>query len=319
MRLFQKLCTISLGALSLTYLPFLAIGLWNRLFGGWTSVFFCYAGNAAYGRAYAPPIVSNLFRWRPSPIAVLSQGGARGLVVASNMTERDFLDPANAAAFERFQKRMVRIAKVMGVPQIHLAGILPSVLRHSDILQPYPSRDLTVNLVARAAQKMVADQFAGQKPPVIVLGSSGYIGAPLCDLLADFELHRVDPNKGMHRLPDLNGKPALLIDAARAGALETYLPQMWPGLVVLNEAFPEPGRRVRRTLAETGVALWHLSGTAGSIWPNLPFAYAGAVPCCAVHRPERAHDPILRLLETGQQGEDKTECTRQHGLIQQNT
>ena len=318
-RLIQKTLTISLGVLAPTYLPFVLIGIWNRLFGGWQSLFFCYAGNASYGRSYAPPAISILFRWRPSPIAVLSQGGARGLVVASDMTEADFLDPKNAADFVRFQKRLKRVARIMGVEQIHLAGILPSVLRHSDVLTPYASRGLIVDLVAKAASQLVDDRFGGDWPPLIVLGAGGYIGEPLCAALGAREIHRVDPALGSSILPDLGGRPALLIDVARAGKINDYIPQMWPGLVVLNEAFPEPARKSRKRLVASGVELWHLAGAEGSVWPNLPFAYGGAVPCCAVHRPQQASGPVLRLLEVAADGEDTQTCQRPHGLIQQNT
>ena len=280
-----KLGVVLAGLAALSGLLYLVLGVWNRLFGGWRSVFFCYAGNAAYLRRYAPPGTVAAFRWRPSPIGVLRQGDGLGLVLAAPMVEADFLDPANAAAFRRFQRRLGRIARVMGVRQIHMAGILPGVLCGQAEVPLQDSREVVVRCVLAAAEQLGDRCFGGVWPPVILLGGAGFVGAGVAEGLAarGRACHVVDPVVGAEQLPDLGGMPALLIDLSRPGALAGYADQLWPGLVLLNETFPEPPRRLVHDLATRGVAVYHLSGVRGRVLPPLPFGYADAVPCCAVH------------------------------------
>ena len=61
-RLAFKAAMLLSGVLATTYLPYLILGLWNRSFGGWKSVFYCYAGSSNYIDAYAPGILTNAFR-----------------------------------------------------------------------------------------------------------------------------------------------------------------------------------------------------------------------------------------------------------------
>ena len=71
-RVIVKSVTLAMAVLSRTYLPFVILGLWNRTFGGWQSIFFCYAGSRNFIASYAAPTAATLFRWVPSPIGILS-------------------------------------------------------------------------------------------------------------------------------------------------------------------------------------------------------------------------------------------------------
>lgn len=285
------------AVLALLWLPYLAIGAWNRLAGGWRSVFFCYAGSRQFIDSYAGFGVERFFLWRPVPIAVLHHNGAWGLVIASPMSEADFLNPDNAAAFARLQRRIRRIASLIGAREINLAGILPSVLRHGRILPIPNSRHTIVAAVAEATQQVAADTLPCGAP-IIVIGGAGYIGGPLTERLlgAGHTVEVVDPSAGRAHLPEAyRGQPALVVDAARKGVLETYVDQMWPGLVVLNETFPRPSRTLTGRLAARGVSVWHLSGLVGRVIPPLPHGYENAVPCCAAHG---LPDPLrVRLVQ----------------------
>lgn len=282
----RKLAVLFAGALALSWLLFLALGLWNRLRGGWRSVFFCYPGEASHVQRYAPPLIWRLFRFFPMPIGVLSQAGQRGLVMAAPVTEDEMLDPANGRRFARLQRRLRRVAAVIGAAEVNLAGVLPGVVRGGGILDLPDRRDIVVGAVMAAARHLRDREFDGLWPAVILLGGAGYIGAPLTKALkADGAApHVVDTKTGQARLPDLpRGTRALLIDVARRGALDAYLPQLSADMVVLNETFPMPSRaRVADVLA-TGARYWHLAGVRGTVRPPLPAGYAGAVPCCAAH------------------------------------
>jgi hypothetical protein len=297
MRAILKTAMLAFGVLSLSGVTYWLIGLWNRRRGTWASIFYCYAGSHDFIASYALPGTIGLFRWIPSPIAVLRQGGRLGLVLASPVTEAEFLDPANRADFQRLQRRLARIARLMHVDMINVAGILPGVLARHGELPVNDSRPHVVDAVTAAVERMLADHLPSDTRDVIVIGGAGYLGRHVTAALRErgHRCHVVDPKAMTDALPEsLRGRPCLLVDVARRGAIAQYIPQMWPGIVVLNEAFPCPSRRLVRQMAARGVKVFHLSGVAGSIIPPLPHGYENAVPCCAVHRPSK--QPQVRII-----------------------
>ncbi len=286
-RVAIKAAVFVLAVLSLTGVTYWAIGVWNRRRGTWASVFYCYAGSTKFIDSYAPPGTVALFRWRPSPIGVLCQDGRLGVVLASPVTEAEFTDPANAAQFLRLQRRVARIAQLMRVETVNMAGILPGILAHSNALAVHDSRPVVVAAVAQAVAEVLAKALPdGSARDVVVLGGAGRIGRAVCAALTKdgYTAHPVDPRSGVQSLPiALQGKPCLLVDIARKGAIRAYIPQMWPGLVVLNEVFPCPSRRDVQLMTDKGVAVYHLAGVHGRVIPPLPHGYENAVPCCASH------------------------------------
>ncbi|MEM7268049.1 MAG: hypothetical protein AAF401_02220 [Pseudomonadota bacterium] len=286
-RMALQTCLFLTAVAGMTLAPYVLLGLWNRLFGGWRSVFFCYAGSPNFISTYAPPWMVDPLRWRPSPLGVLSQSGTRGLVLAAPVTEAEFLDPANAEKFATLQRRLWRIARILGVQDVNMAGILPSVLKDEDI-RPRDSRAVVAAAVDAAARKVAQENFK-TPPPIILIGGAGHVGAPTADRLREWaEVHVIDPKLGSEVIPQLEG-PALVIDIARRGVLTGYLDQLRPGWTVLNETFPQPSRTLVSQLRARGIDVWHLSGLKGRITPPLPFGYADAVPCCAAHE---AGDPV---------------------------
>lgn len=296
-RVILKTLVLAFGILSLSGVTYWLIGLWNRRGGTWASIFYCYAGSRNFIASYAPPGTIGFFRWIPSPIAVLRQGGQWGLVLASPLTEAEFLDPANRADFQRLQHRLARIARLMRVDMINVAGILPGVLAQKGGMLVNDSRPFVVDAVTMAVERMLADHLPSSTRDVIVIGGAGYVGRSVTAALRERGLscYVVDPRAMTDALPDsLHGRPCLLVDIARRGAIKQYIPLMWPGIVVLNETFPRPSRRVVRQMAARGVKVFHLSGVAGSIIPALPHGYENAVPCCAVQQPSKR--PDVRII-----------------------
>ena len=240
-RLTVKILTVAMAIFCRTYVPFAALGVWNRVFGGWRSVFFCYAGSRNFITSYAPSFVVAMFRWVPSPIAILHHNGARGLVMAAPVSEEEFLDPANRVKFRRMQLRLRRIAWLVGAREVNLAGILPGVITQGDVLNVPDTRATVVAAVSAAVAQLTRDRFSGKAPSLIVLGGGGYVGRPLTQSLRNdgLDVTVVDPKGGVSALPAaLKERPCLLIDISRAGVIQNYVPDMWPGLVVLNETFP---------------------------------------------------------------------------------
>lgn len=286
-----RVSVLVLAVLCLTRLPYLVVGLWSRITGqGPRSVFFCYAGNRDFVTSYGVGRIAELFLWQASPIGVLRQGGEWGIVLASPVSESDFLDPANRVSFLRLQDRITRIARLSGAREINLAGILPGVVAGSGHIVARDSRPIVVSALAAAIKELTVTRFGGQPPPVILFGGAGRIGTALRHALASdaAPLHVIDPASGASAsLSDLRDElvsgPVLLIDVSRKGALAASADQLWPGCIVLNETFPRPSRALVSRLAGCGIEVWHLSGLAGRVWPELPHGYEGAVPCCAAH------------------------------------
>jgi hypothetical protein len=218
-------------------------------------------------------------------------------VLASPVTEGEFLDPANGAEFRRLQHRLARIARLMRVDAINLAGILPGVLANQGALIVNDSRPYVVRAVTAAVERMLDDHLPSGTRDVILIGGAGYVGRSVTAALRARGLccHVVDPKLQTDALPDrLRGQPCLLVDIARQGVIARYVPQLWPGIVVLNETFPGPSRRLVRQMAARGVKVFHLSGVAGTIIPALSHGYEKAVPCCAVH--EQSVQPEVRIV-----------------------
>jgi len=278
-------CLVALVAgLSLTGLTYRMIGLWNRRYGSWTTVFFCYAGSQKFVDSYGLPGLIEFFRWRPTPIGVMRQNGEWGLVVASAMSERDFLDPQNAAQFKALQKRLQRIADLTSISQINVAGILPGVLKQSSDIVVTDTRAVVVDAVDVAVGQMLASHLPPQTQHIIVLGGAGRIGSGVVARLQGHGLqcHSIDIAHDASMLPTaLTGQSVLLVDIARKGAIANYIPQMWPEIVVLNEVFPATSRKLVTQMHARGVQVFHLAGVAGRIFPPLPHGYENAIPCCA--------------------------------------
>ncbi|MEM9058979.1 MAG: hypothetical protein AAGD13_00830 [Pseudomonadota bacterium] len=294
-----KAAVTALGLPCRTYLPYVLLGAWNRTVGGWFSVFYCYAGSRAFIGTYAPKLFVEAFRWFPVPIGVLRHEGKLGLVIASPVLESEFLDPANAAAFRRLQERVRRVARIVGAERISLTGILPSVIADDGILNLPDTRPIVQRAVCGAVRRVMRESFPGGPVPILLLGGAGHIGVPIAGALREhgFAVHVIDPRAGQSRFPDnLRGRPCLVLDCSRPGVLESYLDQMWPGMVHLNEVFPRTPRRVIEPLTAQGIPCWHLSGLAGSIFPPLPHGYEGAVPCCAAHGASDEPEVVLVRL-----------------------
>ena len=297
LRAFGLKAVVTVCALtSLTMVPYAILGLWNRLFGGWTSVFYCYAGSTQFIDTYAPGFLVRAFRWMPAPIGILKHEGTRGIVVASPATEQHFLDPANADAFRKLQRRIRRIARLTGAKRVSLTGILPSTVADHGILKLPDTRPIVQRAVCAAVHRIVQERFDGGWPPILLIGGAGHIGTPIAASLREggATVHVIDPRKPDSDFPlHLQGTPCLILDCSRKGVIESYADRMWPGMVLLNEVFPRPSRRVVERLSGKGVECWHLSGLAGSIVPPLPHGYENAVPCCAAHDASDTPEVVL--------------------------
>ncbi len=235
----------------------------------------------------------------PTFLGVLKQGRNWGLIFGITATEEEFLDPNNRQRFELCIRRLQRISRLSGTDTISLAGILPSHLDKLGILDGRPSAEKSASAIVSAVSKVIETEFGGNSVPVILLGGNGLVGRSV-RLKLEREGHQtrvVDPTLNVTRLPeDLHGNPAVLLDISRRAVIDTYVDQLWPEIVLLNETYPEPSRSTLRRLKSNGVKILHISGVQGFTKPALPFGYADAVPCCAIHDAACALTPVIKRL-----------------------
>jgi hypothetical protein len=298
-RVGMKSLILLISIASRLYLVYKLFGLINGHLHLVRSVFLCYAGNERYSRHYCFRSTEGWLRWHPTPIGLYKQGRYWGIVFASPMSEAIFTDPHNSTNLQALLSRLTYIATLCRVENIHLAGILPNhVDKHlTDFHIGEPTE--VGRVIASAVDALLSRHFVGEDSHhVLLLGGNGRVGRVLQSYLRPgIKIHVVDPRGGLMNIPSgLFGKKALLVDVSRGGVLRQYLSQLWPELLILNEAFPEPPLAVLRPLLDKGLRVFHLSGVEGRVIPSLPFGYAGSVPCCAIHDLGTIIEPLVKEL-----------------------
>lgn len=296
----MKVGLILLSCFANTQIIYLVLGMANRRFHFLSSVFMCYAGNPNYAKHYTFEATIDWFKWQANPIGLMKQGSKWGLVIGTPMTEADFTDPKNADKLARLLKKLRRIARFIGVEQISLSGILPSYLLNNHYELKMGDNSVPATVVYRALLQLEHKEDLPDSTPIILLGGNGSVGTHIQVLLeeAGRSFCVVDPNNGLSQLPeDLMSKPCVLIDVSRRNVLARYADSLWPQLILLNETYPEPPKKLIAALRHRGVKCFHVSGVKGSVYPPLPQGYQGSVPCCAIHdASDDALTPVLLSL-----------------------
>ena len=295
----RRIAIVLLSAVCRTYVPFVLMGVLNRVFPMFVSVFFCYAGNARYASHYSYPSCRRFLLWFPSAIGVFRQGKRWGLICAAPVTEAEFTDPKNALPLHRLLRRMLRIKMLLGVEQISFAGILPSVLRGK-----YPQstddvdRDRTPEVVRKAVHEVRRKHFTNLHHNVVLLGGAGRIGRAVHERLKEDGIEVAVIDSAVPAAPafkDLGAVSMILVDVSRPGVIQRHIHELPEGSVVLNEVFPEPSRDVVKQLKIRNIVAYHISGVQAEVYPSLPHGYRNAVPCCAIHSGEIGELVLTRI------------------------
>lgn len=298
-RVFLSLVLLPLAVLAFRDFPYRLFGLINRRLRWFDTFFFVYPASSAYARTYAPAWFDKYARWVPCPIGVMNCGGARGVVFGSLMTEKDFLSRKNEKDFSKLMRRMERVAELAGLKSIRMAGILPSTAARRGETFFEDTSGVAAQVVLKAFLTLREQQHQDNAATVaILLGGAGLVGAQVAEKMAKLGIpfRVLDPKSGP---VDLNvfrmNAPMILVDIARKGVLEKYLPDLPDGIVVLNETYPEPGKAVQRNLAKRNAKLFHIRGVQGNVWPQLPGGYSDAIPCCGA--PTDGREIEIRLSQ----------------------
>lgn len=271
------------------------LGLANLLFGRHlfkTATLFYFA-DARYLEASTFSWYARLRRWRPCLVGGFRVGGVGGVMCVVGASEQDILDAANLPQLMGLHAKMTRMARLLRVPSISYAGILPSALARAGVERAPIEVERTVHWIVQGVCQLLTQGVVPSGTAVIVLGASGFVGVRLCNALRWQIANTVVEVDPIH--PDANcrdpgevltcmsvmQRPGLVLNVARNGVLEQYADLICPGSVVVNEVYPEAPVQTVTLLKQRGVRYLHLQGVKGRSWPAFPGAYAGGVPFCA--------------------------------------
>lgn len=295
----RRIAIVVLSAAGRSWLPFILLGLVNRVFPILKSVFFCYAGNAKYASHYSYPSCRGFLLWFPTIIGIFRQGKSWGLICAAPVTEAEFTNSENAKNFLLLLSRLERIKSLLGAEQLSFAGILPSVIQRK-----WPESitgdlcDRTSEVVRKAVLEVRQQHFDRQHHNVVLLGGAGRIGRAVHEALKADGVDAIVIDSAVANgatFKDLGTASMLLVDVSRHGAIQRHIHELPEGTVVLNEVFPEPSRDVVREFKNKNISVYHIAGVKAEVYPSLPLGYKNAVPCCAIHSGELGEPVLTRL------------------------
>jgi len=298
-RMIARTFIAVLSFLSRIYVPYIFLGVVNRVLPLFESIFICYAGDQRYAKHYTFEWLETVIKWTPTPIGFFKQGNHWGIVFASPMTERDFLSDKNEHQFKKIINRLHFIAKLLNVKKVRYAGILPKIVEKRFSIDSSSTNKTTARAVFAAYKRIIRENSNMAQAPVIILGGSGFLGRQVCGLLEkdSVKTHVVDLVDGSPRIPpELYGQTSVLLDVSRKNVIDRYLEDFWPEMLVINETFPEPSKKTVSKLKLRGIRVLHLSGVHGKVFPPLPHAYSSSVPCCAIHDDHSEIIPIIKEL-----------------------
>lgn len=259
------------------------IGYLNRVIGRpIKSVFVCYAAHQKYADRYIFSWTLKYYVDNPMPIGIYCQNRRIGLAFFLYTTEDHF--HRNKAYLLLIRDKTEVIRQTMGADSSCFAGTLPSEMHRSSLMKSIHFLErcqIVADVVLDAEKRLQVYEQHPKDSPIILLGGKGSIGKALKDLFAEHRrtVYVVDANEEFPST--IINQPAILIDVSRKGVLETRLPTLWKGLVVLNEVFPEPNIGVVNYLRDRGIPVYHVVGVRGWALPSFPYGYAGGIPCCA--------------------------------------
>jgi hypothetical protein len=264
------------------------VGVVNKRFGLIKVIFLVYPGSDEMYRRYSYFGMRDWARWRPTLIGAFDQQGSWGLMFAIAATEKNFEKRDAPQRLQRLYARMESIRKLIGAEEVRFAGVLPARLSAHGVATQEAEVSAAMAAMVRAEAMVRAQEQIDAEAPVIVLDANTFVGQRLLRELAGRNVYAVDGNRlgagavNKEAWPThLAGKPALLLNVARSRTPSSYLDLLWDSIVVLNEAYPAPPRAALEQFAARQCRYYHLAGAAGNAYPDFPWPYTDAVPCCA--------------------------------------
>lgn len=294
---FRKIAILFVSVSLTNKLSLISIGLLNRLLGRpIRAIFLIYPGQEKYARQYVFSWSANYMRYNPLIVGAYFQKMRIGLIVAAYVQENYFR--GNKDYLIDMHARLDLIRRLVGAEVTHMAGTLPSEMNRLGLIDPtyFTERcELVSEIVIDAERKVREKESIFGNCPVLLLGGKGSIGTALKAKFLEEgrEVHVVDREEEFP--PNVIGQKSILIDVSRKGVLESRLKDLWSGLTVLNESYPEPESEVVRSMSEKGINVYHVAGVKAKAYPAFQYGYAGGIPCCAANRQENMTALIKKL------------------------
>lgn len=284
---------------------YILIGLLNRFIfrRAIKNVFLLYPANDKYTLKYAYLWHARYYQWFPGLIGIMRQNGSWGLYLAISAAEETLAKDAGRN-LRILVERMERIRNLVGAEQKSFAGIIPGLLRARGIVKEPVEREITATAVHRAIGQVKQIEKMPDDAALVVIGGQGFIGSRVVEYMRNDgfagPIHSVDLKDDMdfeQLVLTLKGRPTILLNVSKKGALAKYIPYLWPEVIVLNEVYPEPPLTEVAAIQEKGARCYHISGVEARAWPPFPRAYKGGIPCCASFLPGDA-EGAYRVLVT---------------------
>lgn len=279
------------------------IGFINRFNGNWPvkCIFLLYPASEKYLTTLVYLWHAKRHKWDPTPVGFFKQNGRWGIVFGISATEKDFIDSSNASRLIRLVAQMENVRGKTGAEQKTFAGVLPSLFSSKGIISPDDliERQTTIKAILMALKEVKAREGLSEETPVLILGGRGFIGSGLSEHLGGGTHYSFDAGeKGqfISITAELHGRPCIVLNLTKKGALPEYLEYFWPGVVVLNEVYPEPGKLEVAAIKDKGACCCHIAGVKGWAWPAFPRGYQGGIPCCASFLPEKEGDGSFEVI-----------------------
>jgi hypothetical protein len=260
-----------------------------------------YPASEKYALDYVYLWYAKKIKWNPGLGGIFRQDGKWGLTFGIMATEKEFRDLAYNDQLKQLYDRMERIKNMVSADQKTFAGILPGLMTSRGILNGHPSveRKTTVATVQLAIEQVIKTRGLPDDAPVLVLGGGGFIGTGLSGNNGNNRFCYVDladQEKFLRFKESYQGQPVIVLNLTKKGGLTEYVPHFWPGVIFINEVYPEPSKAEVEALKSKGAVCYHIAGIKAKAWPAFPRGYQGGIPCCASFLPEKLGDGAFEVI-----------------------
>lgn len=279
----------------------------RRLFGNrLNTVILFYPANTRYMESVTFSWYARRVQWRPCFGGVFLHKDGGGLIFAMGSYEREFGESQNAPHLLRVHQRMLEISRLTGMKAVAYSGVLPSVFAKLGVDREPIEITRTAHWVVEAIDRVMKTTGMSREAAIIILGSAGFLGSKVLAKLhrrPGANIFQIDPGhadesmRGGTVLDQLRGQPAIVVNISRREVIDAYVEQLWNGVVVLNEVYPECSDETLARFKSKGVRYFHLQGVKAWSVPTFPGAYAGAIPCCAASATESSMATPLEQVD----------------------
>ena len=265
------------------------------------SVFLLYPASSKYTLEYVYLWFAKRKKWSPIFCGFFNQSGKWGLTFGISATEDDFFNLKNQDNLKTLVQKIENIRKLVGADQKTFAGVLPGLFHSRGLINREESieRKTTVQAVRLAIDKIKEKIGLPEDVPVMTLGGSGFIGSGLKELTNSGNFHFLDLNNKQSFLDfkkQFNPHPVIILNLTKKGALSEYIPHFWPGVVLVNEVYPEPSKSEVADIRAKGAYCYHIAGVKAKAWPAFPRGYQGGIPCCASFLSDKEEESSFQVI-----------------------